>query len=170
MTTLLATARVIKLKVEVNPDRRCVTVGCKYFAPAPGPRRCAFCRAMEAIERSLRKAAEVEDAALIDAIAEVVETVAVDAELWTDPVYRQVIGLGIDAAAAVSRRADVEAVRKVRDPVLDDPDDDFWGMDRDYDRGRAALAAAFDRNYDPNGPSASDVERAALNHYLSREL
>lgn len=166
MATLLAPARVIKLKVEVDADRPCSTIGCRYLAPAPGPRSCRYCRALEEVERVLRRAADAEDGRLVDTIARVARAVELEAEVWTDPTCRQVIGLGIGAAADALERSRASAVRQVRDPILPDDGEDFFGFLDDFAAGRAALAST----YDPNGPSHAEVERAELAARLAGEL
>lgn len=122
MSTLPAPRRVIKLKVQVDPDRRCSNPGCRYLAPAPGPWYCAFCRSKDAIERVLRRAADAGDEATMAEIAEVAE------------------GIEGDAAFMRSRRPQAPAaVREVRDPILPTDGEDY---DRCCDPNGPSPAAA----------------------------
>lgn len=178
--TLARFTKRIKLRVEVEADRPCSTRGCRLPAPAPGPRKCRYCRALESVERVLRRAADADDGRLIDVIAEAVQRIEADAVLWTTPAYRAVIGLGVDRATTMYFRSGAKideavAVRRVRDPIIDpDPDDDFWGLDRlAEEEARASISRfheARDGSDDPNGPSAASVEAAEYNRYMTFEL
>ncbi len=111
MPTLTAAARPIKLHVRIDPDRWCETRGCKIPAPAPGPRLCPLCLAIEDVAKHLRRAAEADDYELVGKIVEAAQEAVSD-----------------DWMARQSGRRRVSAVRTARDPIIG-PDDDEDGFD-----------------------------------------
>lgn len=112
MSTLLANARPIKLHVRIDPDRWCETRGCKIPAPAPGPRLCPLCLAIEAVAKHLRRAAEAGDYELVGKIVEAAQEAVSD-----------------DWMARQCGRRRVAAVRTAPHPIIGPDDDDEFDDD-----------------------------------------
>lgn len=131
-------------KVKADPTRLCETARCTRLAPSPGPRKCPVCMAREAVMEKLDRLAALGDVALLGMAGDHIESLEVDAPMFRSRACRAIIDAGYEAAGRHLWAA--EAVRQVRDPVIDRDDDDSFG------------------------PSPDDVERAERLAYLAGEM